>query len=117
MNHESDEQLRRLFAAAPVVGPDEAYVAALSADVAMRRRGHRPGLMAVWLIVIAGLSVWLAPYAPSALLKLPVVAQDVVESRADTLYTDLQLPFYFYLALSACILPLAGALLLMRRQS
>lgn len=124
MNNDSDDDMRRLFATGDSVGPDEAFVARISTQVASRRRWSRIRTVLVTTALAATgftLAVGLAPLAPSvpgakgalslSLLRLPEQMTGLVLSGIH------QLPAspWLYMIVAACVLPLAGTAWLVRR--
>ena len=110
MNETSDESLRRLFAQAEPVVPEESFVAAVASQLVARRlrqRRLRAALAAAAVLAAVVVAAWLAPYAP---LSWPVDVAATARQRA------VQVPFYLYLVLAAAVLPLLGTVWLVRRR-
>jgi uncharacterized membrane protein len=118
MNETSDDRLKRLFAQAPVVAPDEGFVLQVASDVGARRSQRRVWQRVLIIVVAAGLAVLLAPFAPvnsigtlgTSLLSLP-------DQLVATVHTIGQQPMALYVGvlLAAIALPLAAAAWLSRR--
>lgn len=109
MSEAQDEQLRRLFARGAAVAAEESFVAAVSVQVAARRRQRRfrkIALVSLFAVMGVVLAFWLAPFAPVAL----------PEQLAETATMDVsRFPTYFYWVLAGVVLPLAGTAWLVRR--
>jgi O-antigen/teichoic acid export membrane protein len=115
--------LKRLFAQHACLPPDAGFTAAVSQQIARRRRRRalRSVTVAIALsIAAAGLAVLLAPFAPvpdpsltTTLLRLPETLGDAALAHV----TRLDEPYliFVYLAVATCALPLAGVFWLMRR--
>lgn len=123
--NEPDQTLRRLFAEAPVVAPDETFVAAVTAE-ARRSRSRRPWLVVAWVLAVPLLSVLLAQFAPVvmqlasvgvSLLQLPEVAASAVAQGAGGLQGGLSLPALLYLSLAVAVPLLAGTMWLLARKT
>jgi hypothetical protein len=79
MSQALDNNLKRLFAQAPVVGSDEPFVAALARQASVMRRRRRVATVALLAVAAVGAAALLAPLAPvasvssagSSLLGLP----------------------------------------------
>jgi hypothetical protein len=114
-----DQNLKRLFAQAPVVDGDEDFVARLAADVAQRRKAHRARrvvLVTLFCLIAVVLAILLAPLAPSvwdlgnSLVGLP----DQVGAAAEATRNQPG-AWYLGIALAGIALPLAGITWLLRR--
>ena len=122
MNINPDESLRRLFAQGEEVAADESFVVSVATEVAVqraRRRQRKLGLTVIGVMLAAGLSLWLAPYAPMALPDAVAGAADAVAGAAAGAAAHgqaLRLPTYLYLMIAAGVLPLAGTAWLLRRR-
>lgn len=118
MIHTSDDDLRRAFARAPVVGPDENFVATLAQDVARRRTRRRMLLGSAGVTAAALLAVVLASLAPTAglsstgmtLLQLP----ERIGALAPQPAPHLPSGAWFYLMLALCALPLGATAWILR---
>jgi hypothetical protein len=118
MSETSDESLKRLFARAPVVGPDEGFVARMAAEVGTRRRERRVLRRALLCVVAAGLVWLLAPFTPvvsiatlgNSLLGLP----DQLGTTVDTIGRQ-PIALYVGVLVAVIALPLAAAAWLARR--
>ncbi|MEJ0100329.1 MAG: hypothetical protein WDO12_11605 [Pseudomonadota bacterium] len=122
MSTTSGDDLKRLFAQAPLVGADDDFVAQVAAGVVARRRAlrmRRAAVLALLGMVAAGGAALLAPVAPSAayvsamgdsLLNLP----DQIGNAAAQM-GDAPGAWYLRLVLAVIVLPLAGVAWLSRR--
>jgi hypothetical protein len=128
MSDAPDEVLKRAFAQAPVVGPDENFVAALSADVAARRTRRRLLVGACGATGILVLALALALLAPTeqlsatglSLLQLPERLGELAPATstqwpAGGWRASLPTGAWLYLMLALCVLPLAAAPWIVRR--
>lgn len=114
MTDPTETRLRRLFAEAAGELPGEAFVAAVSAEVASQRRRRRRLLLTAWVAGAIVLSLLLAPLAPSlsgvfslgqSLTGLPEQVAGTVEMSANGLRAA-NLPAYAWWLAAGCALPL-----------
>ncbi len=122
MSENQEDDFKRLFAQAPLVGADDAFVAQVADGVAARRRtmrARRAVLLVLACAIAAWLAVLLAPVAPSiaavsalgdSLLNLP----DRIGNAAEDV-RGVPGALYLWLVLAALVLPLAGVAWLSRR--
>lgn len=123
MSEASDDTLRRAFAQAPLVATDEAFVAAVAAQVGVHRKRRRALHVARSLALVVaglGLAAWLAPLAPPvqrlsgtgmALLDVPDRVAAAAQGGAGILHAD---P-WLLLSIAVVVVPLAGVAWLFRR--
>jgi hypothetical protein len=118
MNETSDENLKRLFAQAPVVAPDEGFVLRMATEVGTRRSQRRFLWRVLLLVASIALVLLLAPLTPmtsiaalgGSLLDLPDHVGTAVGSISQQ-----PLALYVGVLLAAIALPLAAAAWLSRR--
>ena len=131
MDEIPDDRLRRLFANAPVVAPEAAFVAAVTAGIQARRRGRRrvtAVLLSMAALAVLGLAVVLASLEPSVplappvglassagalLLQFPERLGAAVQDMGGAVAASLADPLMLFV-LAAVLLPLAGTAWLLR---
>lgn len=114
MNDQHAARFKALFASAPEVGEDAAFVKAIAARMDVTRRRRRGVIASVWVAGIVLLAALLAPYAPltGAAPDLPsqAVPMDIVANAAqrgaELVAAAASLPAWWYYVLATCTLPM-----------
>lgn len=109
-----ETRLKALFATAPEVGDDAAFVRGIAMRTGALRRRWRNAIAVVWVSGIVLLAALLAPYAPIAgatpdlpSLTVPVdIAASASQRGAELLAAAASLPAWWYYVLTTCTLPM-----------